>query len=169
MKRIFPLLLMLALAASARAAPEDQNRRYLLIATGTGVTPYRAMLPELRRVMPERGFEVALVYGARTPGELLYGAEFERFADEVPGFRFYACLSRAARAVPRADDRDGRVQVALPELGPDAAQDIAYLCGNPDMVDACFTLLKEAGLPIPHIRREKYISPADPKPRAAAA
>src|SRR5262249_35289392 len=27
---------------------EDQNRRYLLIATGTGVTPYRAMLPELR-------------------------------------------------------------------------------------------------------------------------
>jgi len=148
---------------------EDQNRRYLLIATGTGVTPYRAMLPELRRVMPERGFEVALVYGARIPGELLYGAEFERFADEVPGFRFYACLSRAVRAVPRADDRGGRVQVALPELGPDAAQDIAYLCGNPDMVDACFTLLKEAGLPIPHIRREKYISPADPKPRAAAA
>src|SRR6185312_15221325 len=25
----------------------DDNRRYLLLATGTGVTPYRAMLPQL--------------------------------------------------------------------------------------------------------------------------
>jgi ferredoxin-NADP reductase len=148
--------------------PEDQNRRYLLIATGTGVTPYRAMLPELRRAIPARGFEVALVYGARNPGDLLYGAEFERFAEEVPGFRFYACFSRLPRSEPRADDRAGRVQVALPELAPDAAQDIAYLCGNPEMVDSCFALLKDAGLPIPHIRREKYISPADPKARVVA-
>ena len=27
--------------------PADTNRRYLLIGTGTGVTPYRAMLPQL--------------------------------------------------------------------------------------------------------------------------
>jgi NAD(P)H-flavin reductase len=55
------------------------------------------------------------------------------------------------------------VTTLLPELLPDPARDIAYLCGNPNMVDACFTLLKDAGLPIPNIRREKYISPADPK------
>ena len=30
--------------------------------------------------------------------------------------------------------------------------------GNPDMVDQAFNLLKEAGLPIPHIRRKKYVS-----------
>jgi ferredoxin-NADP reductase len=147
---------------------DDQNRRYLLIATGTGVTPYRAMLPELRRVIPERGIEVCLVYGARNPGDLLYGAEFERFAHEVPGFRFLASFSRVGREAPRADDRQGHVQANLPELGPNAEQDIAYLCGNPDMVDACFALLKEAGLPIPHIRREKYISPAEPRARAIA-
>jgi ferredoxin-NADP reductase len=29
--------------------PNDANRRYLLIGTGTGVTPYRAMLPQLAR------------------------------------------------------------------------------------------------------------------------
>ena len=149
--------------------PADANQRYLLIGTGTGVTPYRAMLPLLEQQIAQRNLQVALLFGARTPGELLYGAEFERFAAEVPGFRFYACLSRASRAEPRADDRNGRVQVALPELGPSAEHDIAYLCGNPDMVDACFALLKEAGLPIPHIRREKYISPADPKARVAAA
>lgn len=146
---------------------DDSNRRYLLIATGTGVTPYRAMLPLLRRLIPARGIEVALVYGARDPGELLYGDEFARFADEVPGFRFHPCFSRRGRDVPRADDRTGYVQSVLPELAPDAARDVAYLCGNPNMVDACFALLKEAGLPIPHIRREKYVSPPDPKARTA--
>ncbi len=62
------------------------------------------------------------------------------------------------RAVPRPNDRNGRVHVALDELKPDAAGDIAYLCGNPDMVDQAFAVLKEAGLPVPHIRREKYVS-----------
>ena len=50
---------------------------------------------------------------------------------------------------------------------PDPARDIAYLCGNPEMVDACFGLLKDAGLPVPAIRREKYVSPPDPKGRSA--
>jgi ferredoxin-NADP reductase len=136
---------------------KDANRRYLLVATGTGVTPYRAMLPQLEK-LGARGAEVALVYGARNEAELLYGEEFEAFAARNPHFRFFACFSRAPRAQPRAHDRNGRVQVALDELKPDAAHDIAYLCGNPDMVDQAFALLKEAGLPVPHIRREKYVS-----------
>ncbi|HXD83270.1 MAG TPA: FAD-binding oxidoreductase [Rudaea sp.] len=135
----------------------DANRRYLLVATGTGVTPYRAMLPQLEK-LAARGAEVALVYGARNETELLYGEEFEDFARKHPHFQFYACFSRATRAQPRAHDRDGRVHVALQELKPDAAHDIAYLCGNPDMVDQAFALLKDAGLPVPHIRREKYVS-----------
>jgi len=135
----------------------DANRRYLLVATGTGVTPYRAMLPQLGK-LAARGAEVALVYGARNEAELLYGDEFEAFAAKNPHFQFFACFSRVPRALPRAHDRAGRVQVALDELKPDAAHDIAYLCGNPDMVDQAFASLKEAGLPIPHIRREKYVS-----------
>ncbi len=50
------------------------------------------------------------------------------------------------------------MQVALDELKPNADTDIAYLCGNPNMVDQAFALLKDAGLPVPHIRREKYVS-----------
>jgi len=136
----------------------DTNSSYLLVATGTGVTPYRAMLPRIRELTVSRGCTFALIYGARNEGELLYGEEFEAFAREVPGFTFNPCFSRTPRAVPRPNDRNGRVHVALAEQKPDAANDIAYLCGNPDMVDQAFALLKEAGLPVPHIRREKYIS-----------
>lgn len=138
--------------------PGDGNRRYLLVATGTGVTPYRAMLPQFRRLIAERGVEVVLLFGARGPEELLYGAEFAAFAEATPGFRFVPCFSRRMPAAPRADDRRGYVQEHLAEFAPDPAGDIAYLCGNPNMVDASFEVLKNAGLPVPHIRREKYVS-----------
>jgi NAD(P)H-flavin reductase len=50
------------------------------------------------------------------------------------------------------------VQEVLAELAPSAEGDVAYLCGNPNMVDACFETLKAAGLAVPQIRREKYVS-----------
>lgn len=142
--------------------PNDANRRYLLIGTGTGITPYRAMLPQLARLMAERGVEVVLLQGARNPAELLYGDEFRAFAEAHPGFRYLPCFSRELPAAgsPHAhpDVRHGYVQNVLPELAPDPDGDIAYLCGNPDMVDASFEALKTVGLPVPMIRREKYVS-----------
>ena len=138
--------------------PGDRNARYLLIATGTGVTPYRSMLPQLQSLMAERGVEVVLLQGARTPAELLYGDEFRAFADAHPEFRYVPCLSRELPPDPHPDVRHGYVQQHLGAFAPDAARDIAYLCGNPDMVDACFEALKEHGLPVPQIRREKYVS-----------
>ena len=138
--------------------PADANRRYLLIGTGTGVTPYRAMLPLLAQQIRTRGIEVVLLFGARNPTELLYAEDFIAFAESNPGFRFVPCYSREMPASPRPDDRRGYVQDVLAEFAPQAERDIAYLCGNPNMVDAAFEALKTAGLPVPHIRREKYVS-----------
>lgn len=142
--------------------PNDANRRYLLIGTGTGITPYRAMLPQLAQQMAERDVDVVLLQGARTPAELLYGDEFRAFANAHPRFRYLPCLSRELPAadspLAHPDVRHGYVQNVLPELAPDPASDIAYLCGNPDMVDATFEALKAVGLPVPMIRREKYVS-----------
>jgi ferredoxin-NADP reductase len=136
----------------------DSNRRYLLVATGTGVTPYRAMLPQLEKLLAAGNREVVLLYGARSERELLYGEQFDAFAQAHPGFTFHGCLSREPRAVVRASDRSGHVQHVLAELQPQAGQDIAYLCGNPNMVDAAYAALKDFGLPVQHIRREKYVS-----------
>jgi len=142
--------------------PADANARYLLIGTGTGITPYRAMLPLLETQMAERGVEVVLLQGARSTAELLYGDEFRAFADAHAGFRYVPCLSRELPGPgsphAHADVRHGYVQQFLPEFAPDPQRDIAYLCGNPNMVDACFEALKERGLPVPQIRREKYVS-----------
>jgi NAD(P)H-flavin reductase len=72
------------------------------------------------------------------------------------------CFSRElpaeGSAHAHADVRHGYVQNFLDAFAPDAGRDIAYLCGNPNMVDACFEALKGYGLPVPQIRREKYVS-----------
>lgn len=138
----------------------DANQRYLLIGTGTGITPYRAMLPQLKQLMAERNVEVCLLQGARTQQELLYGDEFIAFAAEHPQFHYYPCLSRETCNYegPNVTPTHGYVQQALATLAPQATGDIAYLCGNPDMVDACFAFLKEQGLSTQFIRREKYVS-----------
>ena len=135
----------------------DRNSRYLLVGTGTGITPYRAMLPRIAELIATRGLKVALIQGARTEDELLYGEEFAAFATAHPNFSYFACLSRGYRA-NKAGDRHGRVQVVFDELQLDPALDIAYLCGNPIMVDESFTKLKELGFAVSAVRREKYVS-----------
>jgi NAD(P)H-flavin reductase len=117
------------------------------------------MLPQLDALIAARGLRVVLLQGARTPADLLYGDEFRAFADAHPEhFRYVPCLSRGLPPDPHPDVRHGYVQQFLAEWGPDAGDDIAYLCGNPNMVDACFEALKDAGLDIRRIRREKYVS-----------
>ena len=112
----------------------------------------------METLIAERGIEVVLLFGARTPEELLYGEDFRAFADKHPQFRFVPCFSRELPDNPHADVRQGYVQQFLSEFSPNAGTDIAYLCGNPNMVDACFEQLKADGLPTSQIRREKYVS-----------
>lgn len=137
----------------------DSNERYLLIGTGTGITPYRSMLPQLSE-LTDRGVEVVLLQGARTREELLYADDFIAFAAANPNFSYRPCLSREAYSDDSVNVQfaHGYVQNVLPSLSPSPGQDIAYLCGNPDMVDATFAELKDYGLSTQFIRREKYVS-----------
>lgn len=137
---------------------EDPPARYLLIATGTGVSPYRAMLPQLRERLDGKNYEAVLMLGVRGPDELLFGEDFLKFARENPAFKFVASLSRHLSEPPQPHERKGYVQDHLMELKPDPAHDIVYLCGNPDMIDASVERLKALGFQNPNLRREKYVS-----------
>ncbi len=136
----------------------DYHQRYFLIATGTGVTPYRAMLNELKSRL-DAGAEVYVVMGAQDAPGLLYEEDFRAVEKEYDHFHYIPCLSRRERAQPALNDRTGYVQKFLEEQDFDADSDIAYLCGNPGMVDESFALLKDKGLPVTLIKREKYVSP----------
>lgn len=136
---------------------DEQPERYLLIATGTGVTPYRAMLQEIeKRLQQQENLRVALLFGVRTPEELLYRDEFVTFAERQPRFEFRAYYSRA-RCHERYEHQ-GHVQTAFMDIQLDPVKDIVYLCGNPNMIDEAFAQLTAKGFASQNVRREKYIS-----------
>lgn len=137
---------------------DDGHCRYVLLATGTGVTPYRAFLPELRRRLQDPKISVDLVLGVRTPEELLYGEDFRAMDEAFDNFRFFACYSRELPVQPTPQDLKGYVQEHLQVLELDPAHDVVYLCGNPGMIDAAAAHCETAGFPIGNVRREKYVS-----------
>jgi ferredoxin-NADP reductase len=137
----------------------DSNARYLLIGTGTGVTPYRAMLPQLAQVMAEREVEVVLLFGARTPVELIYGEDFAAFARRHPRLPLRALLQpRAAGVAASSDVRRGYVQERLARIRAGRRARHRLPVRQPEHGRAVFDALKAQGLPVPHIRREKYVS-----------
>jgi len=137
---------------------DDHPERYVLVGTGTGVVPYRTMLPEIARRIRDRGAQFVLLFGVRTPEELLYGDEFEKFEHDHPGFEFYPVYSRVKRQHLTGNERAGYVQRCFGELKPDPERDLFYLCGNPDMIDEATAELKERGFGTRQIRREKYLA-----------
>lgn len=136
---------------------DEQPGRYIFVATGTGVTPYRAMLHEFaHRLQQQESLQIILLFGVRKPEDLLYREEFVAFAKQHPRFEFRAYYSRAQGH--ETYEYQGYVHTAFADIHLDAAKDIVYLCGNPNMIDEAFALLTEHGFASQNVRREKYIS-----------
>jgi CDP-4-dehydro-6-deoxyglucose reductase len=123
----------------------------IMVATGTGIAPFRGIVNEAVRKHPERQF--TLVFGARFEHGLLYRDEFEALAKEYPNFHFVPTLSRPPE---EWKGRVGHVQAHVLEfLGERRDVDI-YICGMKAMVDDLRNRLKELGLDRTHIIFEKY-------------
>lgn len=139
---------------------DETPKRYILVATGTGVTPYRSMLPALHsRLIQQDDLEVIILEGVQKAEDLLYGDDFLAFAAEHPRLKFRAFYSREQPKANSHYEQPGYVQSYFPNLNLKPSEDIIYLCGNPNMIDAAFNTLVEQGFSTADIRREKYISP----------
>lgn len=134
---------------------DDPPCRYVLVGTGTGITPYRAMLPGLADRMASGDYSVELLLGVQYRKDKLYGPDFRRFADLHDKFSYRACLSRE----PQCQDEEvsGYVQHQFDSLDLEPDRDVVYLCGNPDMIDNAVELLKGKGFELKQLRREKYL------------
>jgi ferredoxin-NADP reductase len=138
---------------------EESVKRYILAGTGTGIAPYRAMLPILAQRMQAHKLQVALILGVQRREDLLYGKDFIEFAAAHPNFSFHAQYSREMGMPLQAFEHQGYVQTSFIRLKLNPQEDIIYLCGNPNMIDQAFKELTETyGFATSNIRREKYIS-----------
>jgi CDP-4-dehydro-6-deoxyglucose reductase len=125
-------------------------RDSLLVATGTGIAPYRSML---KTVLTSDAPAFTLLFGVRHESHLLYRNEFEQMAREFPQFRFWPTLTQPG---PDWRGRTGRVQTHLAEAIGERRDIDIYLCGLRPMVDDVRQILKGMGLDRKQIRYEKY-------------
>jgi CDP-4-dehydro-6-deoxyglucose reductase len=122
-----------------------------LVATGTGIVPFRAMLQDLFARGTDR--RITLIYGTRHGAKLLWLDEFLALSERYSHFRFVPTVTR-----PDADwaGATGRVQpLLLAEMG--ARRDVqVYVCGLKEMVDSVRALCKERGMERRQMIYEKY-------------
>ncbi len=126
--------------------------RVFLIGTGTGMAPYRSMLNQLPK-LNEQQFHI--LFGAQKQQDMFYLDDFWQ-AHQESNIQFYPCLSRQQDNFSFACYQ-GYVQHQLAALNPNPETDLVYLCGNPNMVDEVFAMLKEEGFGVKQVKREKYV------------
>ncbi len=106
--------------------PNDPDANIIMICTGTGSAPFRAMT-ERRRRRRETAGRLLLFFGARTPGELPYFGPLMKLPDSL--IRKELCFSRLAdKPKEYVQDRMMKQSEPVADLLSDESTHI-YICG----------------------------------------
>jgi ferredoxin-NADP reductase len=122
----------------------DGETPALLVAGGSGVVPFMAMLRWARSTA--RADRLALVVSVRAPEDLLY-------AGELPGPETTVVYTRRA---PADTDRPPGRLTAEDLTGLVRAEATVYLCGSSGFADHAGELLMGLGVPANRIRVERF-------------
>jgi ferredoxin-NADP reductase len=108
--------------------PKDSNRKYVFLATGTGIAPFHSFVA----TYPHLSY--TLIHGIRKPSEQ-YDATDYATGSYIP------CISRNV---------DGQTSIRLTDYlkqNPIDTSSIVYLCGNRNMIVDAFGILRDQGVP----------------------
>lgn len=143
-------LIQLPLGARVDVSPPEgrgfplelaRGKALLLFATGSGISPIRSVIESIRQERHAYG-QVTLYFGVRTPTSFAYAKDFEAWEKSS---------IRVVRTVSQPDAGSwqgltGYVQAHLAEE-PLKPGTLAFLCGQPEMVQGVMKALQARGLP----------------------
>jgi CDP-4-dehydro-6-deoxyglucose reductase len=127
----------------------------ILLATGTGMAPVKAMLESLARTPPgRRPRSVSVYWGGRTPEDLYWDSS-------VVGIehRFVPTLSRAATQWQGAR---GYVQEVALSHSPDLSRAVVHACGSDAMIRDARAQFVTGGLAPRHFHSDAFVCSAAP-------
>ncbi|MEM6722575.1 MAG: NADH:ubiquinone reductase (Na(+)-transporting) subunit F [Bacteroidota bacterium] len=135
------------------------KKEMVYIGGGAGMAPLRSHLFHLFQTQKIKDRTVSYWYGGRSSRELFYIDEFEEIEKDFPNFKMHVALS-----APLPEDNwtgpQGFIhQVLFDEYlskHPEPEEIEYYLCGPPLMLDACFKMLGELGVPDENIAFDDF-------------
>lgn len=138
---------------------EDSSRPIVLLASGTGFAPIKAIVEHIRFKEIDR--PIRLYWGGRRPRDLYMDALCRQWAAEMPHLEYVPVVSDA---LPEDNwqGRTGFVHLAVMQDLPDLSGHQVYACGTPIMVDSAradFT--SKCGLPEEKFYADAFTSEAD--------
>jgi CDP-4-dehydro-6-deoxyglucose reductase, E3 len=138
---------------------EDSTRPIVLVASGTGLSPIKAIIESMRVRSIER--PAVLYWGCRSRADLYLHDWVERTAAEWPLLRYVPVLSQAKPG----DDWRGRIGLvhhAVMQDLPDLSGHQVYACGVPIMVESAKRdFVASCGLPEDEFYADAFTSEAD--------
>ena len=138
---------------------EDSDRPIVLLASGTGFAPIKAIVEHMQHKGITR--PAVLYWGCRKRADLYQHDWVEQAVQTLPTLRYVPVLSE-----PGADDgwtgRTGFVHQAVMEDWPDLSGHQVYACGTPLMVEAAQRdFVQRCGLPAEEFYADSFTSEAD--------
>ncbi|MDP9534785.1 benzoate 1,2-dioxygenase electron transfer component BenC [Pseudomonas protegens] len=132
----------------------DIRRPLLLLAGGTGLAPFTAMLEKIAELGSEHPLH--LIYGVTNDFDLVELDRLEDFAARIPQFSFSACVANPESQYPRKGYVTQHIEPAHLNQG-----DVdVYLCGPPPMVEAVSQFIREQGIAPANFYYEKFAASA---------
>jgi len=138
---------------------EDGAKPIVLLASGTGLAPIKAIIEQLEVATSPR--PATLYWGCRSRADLYLHAWAEQAASRLPWLRYVPVLSEP----PPADGwrgRAGLVHRAVMQDLPDLSGHQVYACGVPVMVESAQRdFVAQCGLPADEFFADAFTSEAD--------
>ena len=138
---------------------EDTGKPLILLASGTGFAPIKAIILELQHQASQR--PAVLYWGVRRKADLYQNDWCEQMAAEMPQLSYVPVLSE-----PTTGDawsgRTGFVHQAVMADWPDLSRHQVYACGVPIMVESAQRdFITRCGLPAEEFYADSFTSEAD--------
>jgi CDP-4-dehydro-6-deoxyglucose reductase, E3 len=141
---------------------EDNTKPIVLLASGTGFAPIKAIIEHLRAKATPR--DAVLYWGCRSKADLYLHDWALQAAAEMPSLRYIPVLSEA-KAEDAWTGRTGLVHRAVMADLPDLSAHEVYACGAPIMVESARReFVSVCGLPEDAFFADSFTTEADKHP-----
>lgn len=130
------------------------QRPLLLLAGGTGLAPFTAMLEKIAEAGSEHPLH--LIYGVTNDFDLVELDRLQAFAARIPNFTFSACVANPDSQYPHK----GYVTQHIEPCHLNQGDVDVYLCGPPPMVEAVSQYIREQGITPANFYYEKFAAAA---------